>query len=103
MKIYTALPGSTDNIAQPSGPLVPRWVWGLPLILSAALLLVQALNGFHTTSPRHGERKERWSGKNFASQTDVQWQPRASATAPGWDSERVWSGNDESSRRESRW
>ena len=46
-------------------------------------------------SRAHGERKERWSGRTFAGQTDVQTQPVASRTAPGWNSERVWSGQDD--------
>jgi hypothetical protein len=43
----------------------------------------------------HGERKEHWSGLSFARQTDVQFSPRPAARQAGWDSERVWSGNDD--------
>jgi len=42
----------------------------------------------------HGDRKERFSGRDFLRQTDVQ-QPELSVSAPGWDSERVWSGHDD--------
>ena len=75
--------------------LVPKWFWGLPLFLSAALLLVYGLNGLRAGGPPHGERKEHSTGRDFAAQTDVQLQPRASATAPGFASERVWSGHDD--------
>ncbi len=44
---------------------------------------------------RHGERKERSSGRDFSASTDVQTRPGVSAAAPGWDSERVWSGHDD--------
>ena len=87
-------PELTDSVAE--RPLLfLRWVWALPLSAGAALLLISAFQGFGTANRPHGERKEQWSGKNFASQTDVQTQRRPSATAPGWDSERVWSGNDD--------
>jgi hypothetical protein len=43
----------------------------------------------------HGERKERATGREFLAETDVQQIPVVSATAPGWDSERVWSGHDD--------
>jgi hypothetical protein len=84
-----------DSIDEPPGSLVPKWFWKLPLFMSTALLLVHALNGFGGAGRPHGERKERSTGRNFATQTDVQTQPRASAAAPGWDSERVWSGQDD--------
>jgi hypothetical protein len=78
-----------------AGRAVPKWFWGLPLFMSAALLVVAGLNGFHATSRPRGGRKQRWSGLNFAAQTDVQLHPHVSAGAPGWDSERVWSGHDD--------
>ena len=66
----------------------------------AAVLLVLAIVGVawattRETTPAHGERKMRSTGRNFATQTDVQKQPRASDAATGWDSERVWSGQDD--------
>ncbi|HEY4282493.1 MAG TPA: sialidase family protein, partial [Chthoniobacterales bacterium] len=87
-------PEWTDSPAR-CAPLVPRWVWALPLCLGGALLLISAFKGIWSAHRPHGERKERWSGKNFAAQTDVQAQGRPSATASGWDSERVWSGGDD--------
>ncbi len=44
---------------------------------------------------RHGERKERGSGRSFAAETEVKATASRSAVAAGWDSERVWSGNDD--------
>ena len=66
----------------------------------AAVLLVLAIVGVawattRATTRPHGERKERSTGRNFATQTDVQSHPRASNAATGWDSERVWSGQDD--------
>lgn len=43
----------------------------------------------------HGERKERSTGREFLAETDVQMAPIPSVVAPGWDSERVWSGHDD--------
>src|SRR5262249_40860732 len=43
----------------------------------------------------HGERKERSTGREFLAETDVQKAPIPSPVAPGWDSERVWSGHDD--------
>ena len=90
-------PDLMDSISElPSPPrVIPRWFWGLPLFVSAALLLVSGLNSFQAVSRPHGERKERSSGRSFAAQTDVQRHARVSAAAPGWDSERVWSGHDD--------
>jgi hypothetical protein len=42
-----------------------------------------------------GEAKKQWSGRSFAAQTKVDATASASAAAPGFDSERVWSGNDD--------
>ncbi len=94
---FSLSPDLMDSISEGPRPsrLVPKWFWGLPLALSAALLLVYGVNSFQSASRRHGDRKERSSGRNFAAQTDVQRQPRASGVAPGWDSERVWSGQDD--------
>lgn len=62
------------------------------LVLALGLL---ALAASRETDCRQGEREERRGEKIFLSQTDVQNEPRASAEAPGWDSERVWSGQDD--------
>ena len=87
-------PELTDAVAGRT-PLIPRWVWALPLGAGAALLLISAFQSFGVADRPHGERKEHWSGKNFATQTDVRAPRAPSATAPGWDSERVWSGGDD--------
>src|ERR1043166_6020220 len=73
-----------------------RWILGGLVLVSTAIGLVSwgvrnpALEG-----RAHGERKERWTGRTFAKQTEVHLQPTASSMAPGWDSERVWSGLDD--------
>jgi hypothetical protein len=85
----------TNRLSQPRQGLVPRWIWGLPLAATGALLLIYGLSGLQSSSRPNGERKERWSGRNFATQTDVQAFQRPSAVAPGWDSERVWSRQDD--------
>ena len=91
----------SPNLMGPVGPQsghkrpIPKWFWALPLFMSAGLLLVYGMNEFQVASRPHGERKESSSGRNFAAQTDVRPLPRASAAAPGWDSERVWSGQDD--------
>src|SRR5438105_1617665 len=46
------------------------------------------------SQPR-GERKEHSTERNFVEQTEVEIRPVASVTAAGWDSERVWSGQDD--------
>jgi len=92
-----------DQVSQVlSGPpsrapvrIVSNWFLALPLIAGATLLLFYAWTGFRADSQPHGERKERTSGRNFSKQTEVQMFPRASTAAPGWDSERVWSGQDD--------
>ena len=90
-------PDLMDSISARPSParVIPRWFWGLPLFVSAALLLVCCLNSFQAASRPHGERKERSSGRNFAARTDVQRHPRISPAASGWDSERVWSEHDD--------
>ncbi|HEY1770767.1 MAG TPA: sialidase family protein [Chthoniobacterales bacterium] len=65
-------------------------------LLAGGLALLCAATGWFAPADRnHGERKETWSGRSFAAQTDVQTHARPSRTAPGWDSERVWSGEDD--------
>lgn len=94
MKIYSDLTRIVDPLSQsPSG--IPRWIWGLPLTLGIALICVHGLRDSITAERPHGERKERSTGLTFATQTDVQARPANSMTAPGWDSERVWSGKDD--------
>lgn len=66
----------------------------------AAVLLVLAIVCVawaitRKTTRSHGERKEHSTGRNFAAETDVQSRPRASTTTTGWESERVWSGQDD--------
>jgi len=76
------------SIAPHIGPCRPGFVssrsWG-----------VFDWNQFFLGQRHHGERKKRFTGRDFAAQTDVEKLPRASTTAPGWDSERVWSGHDD--------
>jgi len=42
-----------------------------------------------------GKDKKVWSGKSYAQETRVEAAPVPSAAAAGWDSERVWSGEDD--------
>ena len=63
--------------------------------LATALGLFSEGRNFENAGRPHGERKEHSTGLSFAAQTDVQSLPRPSAAASGWDSERVWSGNDD--------
>jgi hypothetical protein len=42
-----------------------------------------------------GERKKTWSGLSFAAQTYVQRSPSLSLATSGFDSERVWGGDDD--------
>jgi hypothetical protein len=63
--------------------------------LALALAWFFGERNFEGGGRRHGERKERSTGLSFTAQSDVQALPRTSAAASGWDSERVWSGNDD--------
>ncbi|MBA3963431.1 MAG: exo-alpha-sialidase [Chthoniobacterales bacterium] len=73
-----------------------------PWLLAMAILLIAiGLAGIIWQVGRaperraHGERKERCTGRDYARATEVQAHPHTSTAAPGWDSERVVSGNDE--------
>lgn len=73
------------------------WTGGIIALLLGAFTLITDWSP-ETSDVRqrpHGERKERSTGRDFAGQTEVQSYSRPSATAPGWDSERVWSGHDD--------
>jgi len=74
---------------------VPTWLCLLALLGSLAVIWLFDWNQFFQAQRHHGERKERFTGRDFAAQTDVEKLPGASTTAPGWDSERVWSGHDD--------
>jgi hypothetical protein len=69
------------------------------LVLAASIVLVALLVRIACTFPPshrpHGERKDRWTGRDFLAQTTVEKRPTVSTVAPGWDSERVWSGHDD--------
>jgi hypothetical protein len=88
-------PVLADSTNRAPGRLASNWFCALLLFVSAALLLAYAWIGFGEGRRSHGERKERSTGRNFVAQTEVHTLPRASAAAPGWDSERVWSGQDD--------
>lgn len=49
----------------------------------------------NTSANPEGEKKKSWSGRSFAAETDVELFPSPSNSAPGWNSERVWSGEDD--------
>ena len=86
---FTLAIGTDSPQSQRQGPTL---LGILAFCASLAVILAFFLNGFG----RHrGERKEYSTGRDFAAQTDVQIHPRSSATASGWDSERVWSGHDD--------
>ena len=59
------------------------------------LLLLSGLGNLAPQQRRHGERKERWSGREYLAETAMEPMPNESAGAPGWDSERAWSGRDD--------
>lgn len=42
-----------------------------------------------------GKAKKTWSGRSFADRVKIEASPVLSEAAPGWDSERVWSGFDD--------
>ena len=69
------------------------------LVLAGCAILTALLvrqTAFLARSHRpHGERKERFTGRDFAAQTDVEKHSSASAINRGWDRERVWSGHDD--------
>jgi hypothetical protein len=94
---FSVAPDLTDSISEPpkSCRLLPKLLMGLTLFLSVCLLLLYGLDSSQSTSQPHGERKEGSSKRNFAAQTDVEPYPRPSLALPGWDSERVWSGQDD--------
>ena len=62
------------------------------LIVSVAVIATFDWPTFFSDVRPHGDRKERVSGRDFLRQTDVQPRPEISASAPGWDGERAWSG-----------
>ncbi len=74
---------------------VSSWAAVVAFIVSLAVVFV-FLRPTASIPPRgHGERKKRSTGREFLAETDVQKGPISSAVAPGWDSERVWSGHDD--------
>src|SRR5689334_5503143 len=74
----------------------------LALVVSGAAIAAYPLiphgSSSGSTDPleHEGKRPEKhYTGVSFAKQTKVVGQASASATATGFDSERVWSGNDD--------
>src|SRR6476620_10289427 len=65
------------------------------LIVSVAVIATFDWPTFFSDVRPHGDRKERVSGRDLLRQTDVQPRPEISASAPGWDGERAWSGHDD--------
>ena len=88
LRIVTQAP-----VQLPSGRFKRLAGLGAGILVLAICVLAWAATR-ESDSP-HGERKDRWSGQNFAAQTDVQAAPSTSGAAPGWDRERVWSGQDD--------
>jgi hypothetical protein len=81
-------------------PLTSHSTWSRLTPWVAAILLPAAAGALALScayGPRDADGKEKkvWSGKSYALQTTVQAAPILSAAAPGWDSERVWSGDDD--------
>ena len=71
------------------------WTLAVGAVVLAVAFVLSGLTDFNRQGRRHGERKDRWTGRDFVAQTDVQAFPHVSQVAPGWDSERVWSGRDD--------
>src|ERR1700712_1376658 len=61
----------------------------------AAVLFLYGLSDYTAQHRRHGERKEEWSGREYVAETAIEANPAGSATAPGWETERAWSGHDD--------
>ena len=61
------------------------------ILISACLFMFQDRNDRKV----EGEQRKVSSGKSYANQTRVEALPRASMVAPGFASERVWSGEDD--------
>ena len=74
---------------------VPIWAAMAAFIISLAVVSVVPRPDSSIQARAHGERKERSTGREFLAETDVEKAPIPSAVAPGWDSERVWSGHDD--------
>ncbi|MCI0412007.1 glycoside hydrolase [bacterium] len=68
------------------------------ITVGRAILFLLIFVALVLNAPRNesgeGERKKVWSGKSYKAQTVVAAMPSAAA-APGFDSERVWSGEDD--------
>src|SRR5687768_468107 len=84
---------ATNHFKDPEGGkmLQNRWIPIVRRALFFSLLIAFAVSG---APGRQGETKKVWAGKSFRSQTVVQAAPSPSAAA-GFDSERVWSGEDD--------
>src|SRR6266853_155742 len=74
---------------------VLTWAAVAAFIVSLGVVFVFLRPTASIQARTHGERKERSTGREFLAETDVQKAPILSAVAPGWDSERVWSGHDD--------
>lgn len=66
----------------------------------ATAFLFTPINKIRTSEKKsfsnpEGEKKKSWSGRSFAAETEIELFPSPSSSAPGWNSERVWSGEDD--------
>jgi hypothetical protein len=71
---------------------LPRW---LLLVVPMLALAFFAVQGRDDAAERSGEARKISSGKSYKQETVVASTPVLSAGAPGWDSERVWGGEDD--------
>lgn len=69
------------------------------LSFTSAFFFIQSNNSQapvkNSSSNPEGEKKKSWSGRSFAAETEIELLPSPSDFAPGWNSERVWSGEDD--------
>lgn len=69
-----------------------RWLF---LVVPMLALAFFAVRGWDDSAERRGEAKKISSGKSYKLETVVEATPVLSLTAAGWDSERVWGGEDD--------
>jgi hypothetical protein len=64
-------------------------------VIFLCLLAAAIVSGQPQKHEEDGREKTTWSGRSYAAKTLVAKEPQISAVAPGFDAERVWSGEDD--------